>query len=125
MNREIKFRAWSKETKKMMDWEFIKGHGNLNKLLTLNHVEVMQFTGITNTDTKSELYESDIIEFKANYVTQGKLSGYIIGVIVWDYDSWKIKVGENLYSISDETDEFYYKFKVLGNIYETPELLCN
>lgn len=43
MNREIKFRAWSKETEKMSDWDFIHSVRNLHKLMTLNHIELMQF----------------------------------------------------------------------------------
>ena len=58
--REIKFRAWSQESKKMMDWNFIMSVNNLTKLLTLNHVDVMQFTGFT--DSKGfEIYEGDIL----------------------------------------------------------------
>lgn len=53
MSREIKFRAWSTVTEKMMLWDDIKKFGNLNKLISLNHVRVQHVKinmYISNTD---------------------------------------------------------------------------
>ncbi len=45
------------------------------------------------------------------------------GVVEFYGNEWVIKNENEYYSIQEETDEFYYKSKVIGNIYENKELL--
>ena len=59
-SRLLKFRAFSNETKKMMDWDFIKSVNNLTKLISLNHVDVSEFIGLHDKNGK-EIYEGDIL----------------------------------------------------------------
>lgn len=112
MKREIKFRAWSKESNKMMNWYFIKSVNNLTKLLTLNHVEVMQFTGLTDKNGK-EIYEGDVL----------KASDSIIEI------EYKGRGFEGIYLNKDEMfnspiqNNNYLYWEIIGNIYENPELL--
>lgn len=82
--------------------------------------EYMRFTGLVDGKGK-DIYEGDVVEFRANY--SSKPCGYMKGKIVFNDLQWMIKNEHGYYSISDETDEFYYKSEVIGNVFENPEIL--
>jgi uncharacterized phage protein (TIGR01671 family) len=111
MNREIKFRAWSKAAKKMSDWDFIHSVRNLHKLMTLNHVELMQFTGLTDKKGK-EIYEGDIVTHLHSADTF---------VVVFQKSTAMFLAQE----IGDEQKGFGIEdvTEVIGNIYENANLL--
>ena len=61
--REIKFRAWDTELKKMFPPEDIIGlEGNTSKNVP-DYLILLQYTGLKDKDGK-EIYENDIIEIK-------------------------------------------------------------
>lgn len=116
--REIKFRAWHKTTNKML--QVGDDSGTTNPLdccayfVGRQPVILMQYTGLKDKNGK-EIYEGDIIKNeKDNYPhkiiytigsfvgkqLRGKFKGYVDGL-------------------------FFYRFEVIGNIYENPELLEN
>lgn len=82
---------------------------------------VMQFTGLHDKNGK-EIYEGDIVRFDANYLPPRKPAGWLNGVIVMTEYRLILKVGDNEYDASEETEEFPYTAKVIGNIYQNPEL---
>jgi len=102
--REIKFRAWDKDIKKMLEVNFYQYiffqylHYTYPQDNTL-----MQFTGLFDKEGK-EIYEGDIVI--EGY--KGKYGTYEV--------KWNVK-GFNLGS--EDGDEY----EVIGNIYENPELL--
>jgi len=129
--REIKFRAWDMERKKMIgraeeDGEYtvcfsgeircIK-HGNTPFNVTLpQSLILMQFTGLKDKKGK-EIYENDVVK-----VVDG-MDGEL-GIIWWNGLGWDIdwSIAKNLgkfdYSVGDSKC-----LEVIGNIYENPELL--
>ena len=96
--REIKFRAWSKEKKVMIeDIHVPKAQKDMGHI-------VMQFTGLKDKNGK-EIYEGDIIE-----------------------DDWHLKKEYRFMEVKFPLDFIHINeckshMEVIGNIYENPELL--
>jgi|AntAceMinimDraft_16_1070373.scaffolds.fasta_scaffold229025_2 uncharacterized phage protein (TIGR01671 family) len=109
MNREIKFRAWDKEEKKMnyfdlMDLWHDMADGNCDD-------EVMQFTGLHDKNGK-EIYEGDIVDY----------AGLKPIEIIWKDNGFKSKMFESepIHLMQEGLSAFA---EIIGNIYENPEQL--
>lgn len=132
MNREIKFRAWDKDSKIMKNIEFIslplnKPNGKDICATDLEDNDIsewiydyklMQYTGLKDKNGV-EIYEGDIVSSE----------DYIIGEVIYGDDScnysgcWLVKTKRNQMLLNDYRDEFGAYMQVIGNIYETPHLL--
>ena len=134
MNRDIKFRLWSKIGKKFIetdnpDLDFvINNNGYLYSIenfygeiyiLPQLDIEVLQFTGLQDRNGK-EIYEGDILKY--NFPYNGRLKHVSLVKFLETEASFGIKDRyENeipLYRIAANN-----YFEVIGNIYENEELL--
>lgn len=129
MNREIKFRAWDGNQLVSSDYGeedfMICANGDIGYLTETGgyytykyfayHIDwkLMQFTGFYDKENK-EVYEGDIIEVMLDGRT---FNGYVD----WDYGSFTLK----------ESFITHYRWmdmeiiKVIGNIYENPQIIDN
>jgi uncharacterized phage protein (TIGR01671 family) len=142
MSRVIKFRAWDADRKRMHTtpkWVEFKVNAS-GELSALNYnfvgkevlLPLMQFTGLYDANGV-EIYEGDIVEYNP-YHNLGHSYKKEISSVIWgetgDSDGWShgkhyewIAGQCSLADIadSDYKDEAYCK--VIGNIYEHPEIL--
>ena len=126
--RQIKFRAWDEVDKKMVNitaFNFVDGNGKeVPSVIMVKYKDgkkfyeamemsilLLQFTGLEDKNGK-EIYEGDIVELKdKSIVPHGEVRFFkgFIGV--------QLEVGTVL-GLGFEKDS-----KVIGNIYENPDLL--
>ena len=105
--RKLKFRAWAKERKEFVYFDINKGTP-----WNINEKYIMQYTGLEDGNNK-EIYEGDILE-SSNGGNSFKEK------VHWDIDQFRVGNYE-----PDGLSYFSKNCKVIGNIYENPELLNN
>lgn len=120
--REIKFRAWNKKEKCM----YLDPHisdGSVGDYCTLLNKGIkytfskkfilMQYIGLKDKNNV-EIYEGDIVQFQG-------LDDYGQGIVEWEDDSFYAKYLHN--PDIGGYDLMYHIWKVIGNIYQNPELI--
>lgn len=128
--REIKFRAWDGE--KMSSSFYLNGiayaydneyliypeeFGGVNPFGYGNgdkKIEIMQYTGLKDKNGK-EIYEGDIVEMK-----DGTRNPY---QIVWSFELQGWGLDGNPSGLQAWLSEYTKDIEIIGNIYESPELL--
>jgi len=139
-DREIKFRAWDKEKKIMFQWDelSVDSYGastsndyskddNADYVLNQNAI-LMQFTGLLDKNGR-EIYQNDIAMVKEREDGSAQ-----IGVVEWDTSearffihvkTYRVNMWYGFESLCIEEDGMFtdkYDIRVIGNIYENPEL---
>ena len=131
-----KFRAFYKANQKMYEVltldiidkkAFVENNDDPGKPLrgyaNISEIELMQSTGLYDKNGK-EIFEGDILHWKDCEPVDDEMVYEDIIVVYWsdEFMMWKAKNEDtdyiDLYDYSDNRE-----LEVLGNIYETPELL--
>ena len=126
MTREIKFRAWDKESKKMLKvidfwelWMFEPKGIMATPQWAKDNLEIMQFTGLKDKNGKEnsvEIYDGDLMRSLPNGYEPRE-----IFEVYWDNEmsGWMMR---------DVKTKLHHKpleesYQVIGNIYETTEVI--
>lgn len=123
--REIKFRAWMKDAKLMIEdvvpiYNEVYGlyckdfKQDTDKYLKLENAEIMQYTGLKDKNG-NEIYGGDIVRhglFKQDYKM----------IVRYREESAAFMFGDKRTGFSFSSDQIKY-LEVIGNIHENPELL--
>ena len=129
MNRDIKFRAWNKKKKQLIDQSTMNikicdiNNANYNELLIFQ-----QYTGLKD-ESGTEIYEGDILHGGIEYYMQ---FGNVLVGIGECFGNEEIKDEDNMvYGVYIEVDNekigisqvHASTYTVIGNIYENNNLL--
>lgn len=110
MTREIKFRAWDKKEKKMLD---LVGYAlplsnDTGEDSTTRQKVYMQFTGLHDKNGK-EIYEGDIVKTSE-------------GTYAVEYEAPEFQLAEyDHYGVNGEGFGNWVESEIIGNIYENPD----
>lgn len=119
--REIKFRAWDKRSEKMVDQQYLNCHRSGFFLLRGDEFEFMQFTGLHDKNGM-EIYEGDVVHMDdADGVPHP--CEVTFTDCSWRCDSKDGEWGEYFKEFVGGVEGRAEELEIIGNIYETPELL--
>jgi len=114
--REIKFRVWKKDNKKMVTWEELKEqYFNMFAIENSNY-KWQQYTGLKD-ENGIEIYEDDIVRYYDIDVDGGKVHNFLIE---WYVDGWFMG-----YRKLQGRARSAQCGKIIGNIHENLDLIKN
>lgn len=129
--REIKFRAWDEEDKRMycddkvivtfigfLEEVYVKRNSTVDELIDY---KLMQYTGLKDKNDK-EIYEGDILKGTTKGNSEEVLA---ITYVKWDRGQFDLFTEMTSDSWEDALYNYmqFFDVEVIGNIYENPELL--
>lgn len=134
MSRAIKFRAWDKDQRRMVnlgsqgrlvyDGESAKlcfgddFHDDFIEASTRN-IELMQFTGLLDRNGR-EIYEGDIVRAATYQLPNGQQR---VDVLRVEYRGSVLHPFHEIIPDNDYWMDAFSAYEVIGNIYENPDLL--
>ena len=121
--REIKFRAWDDEWKRMRSDVYLDNDtwDLMNEFFNNVDLEWLQYTGLKDKND-IEIYEGDII------LVNVFMSKHVTGLVAFDRGSFCVTGNFEGWGYDCNTTNFWEmstngnEYKVIGNIYENPEL---
>lgn len=119
MNRPIRFRAWNgKEMQTVFGINFAIDNSIGQVFYDIRHKEcsyepiLMQYTGLLDRNGK-EIYEGDVVEWQPKNGTKER------AVVNWDNERTRFVC--DVYGFNER--EAKERIKIIGNVYENPDLL--
>ena len=131
---EIKFRAFIKHLGQLADVLSIDFLDSEVEIYLVDRDEIrkyrfgedeivlLPFTGLKDKNGR-EIYEGDIVRVYGGEYWYGCWELDIRGEVVFDVFSFGVKSKDRFYPFNYAFEPYDHKIKVIGNIYENPELL--
>ena len=130
--RPIKYRAWDKRRKRMVEVTSINFRDGtiqgetrhaVNRVVYLEDIVLMQYTGLKDKNGK-EIYEGDLLNmhYRNESVEKGKVVTVKMGM-TYDSDGWEHGRTYGWVAGDNSLADVAPYAEVLGNIYENPEIL--
>ncbi|MGU8770583.1 YopX family protein [Clostridium perfringens] len=124
MNRDIKFRAWDEELEEMLyteseEWFDDGVYFRFNKHEDELRHDLMRYTGLKDKNGK-DIYEGDIVSFYNDEEYKFKSTN---ALVIYDSAAFMLEHKKLGKEYLGEMDIENMCIKIIGNIYENPELL--